>query len=148
MKNILFMLVDIIQFFRPKNWTVLSVEKFNDYEITDYFYGGKTYKYIGTDLPKDIRKGFFLPIKSAKWNGTDVTEYVKSFAGPRQDFYGKEPDLDKMFFSIKRCVWKPSYKIGLFSLSVTWYKKTLVEPVIGTLHITNVINQTVVFGAK
>jgi hypothetical protein len=148
MKNILFILIDIIQAFRPKNWTVLSVEKYNDYEIIDYFYGGKTYKYIGSKLPTDIRKGFFLPIKSAKWNGTDVTEYVKSFAGPRQDFYGTDPRLDVMFYNIKRCEWTPKYSIKLFSFTITWYKKTIVEPIQGVLEITNVIHQTVVFGAK
>ena len=148
MKNLLFILIDIIQFFRPKNWTILSIEKYNDYNITDYFYGGKTYKYIGKELPCTIRKGFFLPIKSAHWNELDVTDYVRSFAGPRQDFYGKDPELDKMFYTVKRCVWKPKYKIGILSLKVTWYKETIVEPVIGTLKITNIMNQVVVFGAK
>ena len=148
MKNLLFILVDIIQAFRPKNWTVLSIEKFNDYEIIDYFYGGKTYKYIGTQLSKEIRKGFFLPIKSARWNGTDVTDYVKAFAGPRQDFYGSDPPLDKMFYNVKKCEWKPIYSTKMFKFSITWYKRVHVEPMKGNLEITNVINQTVVFGAK
>lgn len=148
MTNLLFILIDFIQAFRMKNWTILSVERFNDYEVTDYFYGGKTYKYVGRDVPKEIRRGFFLPIKSAKWNGTDVTEYVKSFAGPRQDFYGTDPPLDKMFYNIKRCQWIPKYKFKLFSFTVTWYRKTIVVPVPGTLEITNVLHQTVVFGAK
>jgi hypothetical protein len=148
MKNIFFILIDIIQVFRCKNWTILNTERYNDSIITDYFYGGKTYKYIGEDLPKNIQRGFFLSIKTAKWNGVNVTDYVKSFAGPRHDFYGKNPPLDMMFYNIKRCEWIPKYSLSLFSFTITWHKKNVIEPVKGILEITNVINQTFVFGAK
>jgi hypothetical protein len=36
----------------------------------------------------------------------------------------------------------------MFNFPITWYKRVHVEPMKGNLEITNVINQTVVFGAK
>lgn len=142
------MIVDIIQVFRPKDFTVVHIEDYCDYQITDYFYGGRVYKCIGPDIPKDIRRGFFLPIKSVQWNDTDVTDYVKAFSGPRNDFYGKDPDISKMFYTTIRHIWVPKYSIRPFSVSVTWYKKKVITPAKGILKVTNILNQTTVFGAK
>jgi hypothetical protein len=148
MKEILFMLLNIVQVFRTKNWTVRGREKFNDYEVIDYFYGGNNYKYVGVNLPTSIRRGFFLPIKSAHWNESDMTDYVKMFAGPRHDFYGTDPPLDKMFYNLKKCTWVPEYTFRGLGFSVTWHKRTLVEPTPGKLVVKNILNQTVEFGAK
>jgi hypothetical protein len=147
MDKLFFMLIDIIQIFRPKDFTVVHVEDYCEYQITDYFYGGRVYKCIG-GLEKDIRRGFFVPIKSVHWNDTDVTDYVKAFSGPRNDFYGKDPDISKMFYTTIRHKWVPSFSIRPFGISVTWHKKKVVRPIQGQLTIRNILNQTTVFGAK
>jgi len=154
MKAFLFAIVSFINAFRPANWSIKKVEVFvckKRTQVIDYVYNGKIYKFVGSTLPCSIRKGFFLPIKKAFWNGVDVTERIRLFAGPRHDFYGSIPDLAAIFHNVTSVVWLPkiSYEIsnGL-SLKISWEREVIVEPIDGTLEVTNVLDQTSVFGAK
>jgi hypothetical protein len=140
--------------FRPKNWTIMKVETFvtnTKTKVVNYFYNGRIHKFIGETVPNTIPRGFFAPIKSALWNGQDVTDRVKSFAGPRQDFYGTVPNLTMIFHKVCRVVWIPKFEYDVsngLSLRISWEKETVIEPVEGTLEVQNVLNQTSVFGAK
>lgn len=142
LKSIFFRVVDVIQSMKPVNWTVHSVRSICNLKIFRYFYNGKMYKYIGTNLPGAVARGFFAPIKKALWNGRDVTERVMKYAGPRHDFYGNPPELDKMFYKIMSMKWIPkvAVKIGPgMHVKVDFYKERQVVAETGTLEVTNIL---------
>jgi hypothetical protein len=154
MKQLFFFFVGIVQMFRPANWSVVKIETFvtdTKTRVINYFYNGKLHKFVGETLPNSIPRGFFAPIKAALWNGVDVTDRVKSFAGPRHDFYGAVPDLAMIFHKVSRVVWIPKIEYNFtngFLLKISWEKETVIEPAEGVLEVQNILNQTSVFGAK
>lgn len=145
LKNIFMWIADVLQHMKPVNWTINSIKNVCGTKIIRYFYNGKTYKYIGYHLPVSVARGFFAPIKKALWNGKDVTERVIKFAGPRHDFYGKTPDLNKMFYKILNKKWIPTFSVHIgpgLHVSVTFHKETDVVSEPGTLEVTNIFGQT------
>jgi len=154
MKQLFFALVNLINFFRPQNWSIVRVQTYvldTKVKVIEYMYNGQLYKYIGETLPKTIQRGFFLPIKEAFWNGRNVTSHVKPFSGPRNDFYGQVPNLSFIFHKVIRNKWIPKVTIrtqdgiGIF---LHFEKEIIIEPEPGNLEVTNVLGQTSVFGAK
>ena len=155
-----FRLVDFMHMIRPKDWTqvkvftycgnVLTESKASGTKLINYIYNGRLYSYIGDKLPTSLARGFFLPIKSATWNGKDVTGIVKQYAGPRQDFFGKMPETSKMFYQIKKRRWVPhlswSLRKGL-SLKFEWLVEYTIEPEEGVLDVKNILGQSIL-GAK
>jgi len=148
------MIVRVFQFFQPKNWSIVKINTLvheTKVKVIDFMYNGKIYKFIGESLPMSIGRGFFLPMKHAFWNGRNVTDYIKPYSGPRNDFYGQEPNLSFIFYKIMRRQWIPRIMlrnengIGIF---VAFEKEIFIEPEDGSLEITNVLGQTSVFGAK
>ena len=160
LKWIFFKVVTIIQSLKPSNWSVIRVRTFTTELLTEanvagtkvyeYVYNGRVYKYIGDELPTRVSRGFILPIKKALWNGVDVTERIKEYAGPRQDFFGKFPDASKIFYDIIQTNWIPQLNIttnnGL-RLSVDWVREDVIKPESGKLEVTNIIGQSIL-GAK
>ena len=128
----------------------LSEAKGTGPKLIEYIYNGKIYKYIGDKLPEQVNKGFFLPIKKALWNGRDVTELIKQYAGPRQDFFGKMPDTSKLFYTIKKRRWRPhfhwSWSRGL-RVRMEWLVEYTIEPEPGILEVQNIMGQSIL-GAK
>lgn len=145
LKKVFFFLMDILNAFRPLDWTVVQMKKIGETPVFQYFYNGKVFTYVGEKLPGVLGRGFFLPIKSAVWNGKDVTEYVKTFAGPRQDFYNKIPNLPAMFNNVVESKWVPKFRVvrenGIrFELTFLEEKVVVAEP--GKLEVTNLMGQT------
>jgi nucleoside diphosphate kinase len=155
MKQLFFAIVGFIKFFRPRDWTIRNIQVLVNntrVKVIEYFYNGKVYKYIGETLPKSIARGFFLPIQAALWNGRNVVDVIKKYSGPRNDFYGKDPELDFIFYKVIKKTWIPKLsfkqnnaKVGLY---LHFEDETHIEPEEGILEVTNVIGQTSVFGAK
>lgn len=160
LKWIFFSIVTILQSLKPANWSVIRVRTFASGVLTEanatglkmyeYVYNGRVYKYIGNELPSQVTRGFIMPIKKALWNGSDVTELVKEYAGPRQDFFGKPPDASKIFYNIRRTNWIPrvSFRVNNgIGVSVDWIREDVIEPAPGKLEVTNVMGQSIL-GAK
>jgi hypothetical protein len=147
-------LVNLVQFFRRKNWTIVQVQTLvheTKVKLFHYVYNGKVYRYIGDVLPSKVSRGFCAPIKYATWNGRDVTDYIKIYSGPRNDFFGSDPPLEFMFFSVRAIEWLPTCQMntnGRIGVFIRYDREVVVEPEEGTLEITNVLGQTSVFGAK
>lgn len=155
-----FKLIDLIEMCRPKDWTqvrvltfvgdVLTEAKVSGPKLIEYIYNGKLYKYIGETLPTKLSRGFVLPIKSAYWNGKDVTDTIKRYAGPRHDFFGKVPDTSKIFYTIKKRRWIPHLSFSLqkgLQIKVEWLVEYTIEPEQGTLEVHNILGQSIL-GAK
>jgi hypothetical protein len=148
LKKIFFFVIDVIRSFNPVDWTIVQVKRFGDTKVFKYFYNGKVFKYVGEELPCKLNRGFFAPIKNAVWNGVDVTERVRKFAGPRQDFYGKRPELAPMFYRVVDSKWVPKFRLTTgkgIRFEVTWFQEKEVEPEPGKLELTNVMGQTKVY---
>lgn len=144
------MLIRLLKIFWPKDWTILKKTVYHSdetFHVTDYIYNGKKFKCIG-DPDKKNARGFFVPIQKCTWNGKDVTGYVKKFAGPRQDFYGKDPNISKMFFKVTAHKFIPRFKVRQDSVGIEVHIEYVIEPEQGTLEVTNIFNQVSIFGAK
>jgi len=160
LKWIFFNLVSVIQSLKPSNWSVIRVRTFTSDVLTEanatglkmyeYVYNGRVYKYIGDTLPTQVTRGFIMPIKKALWNGSDVTELLKEYAGPRQDFFGKPPDASKIFYNIIRTNWIPHVSVRVsngLGIRVEWVREDVIKPEPGKLEVTNVLGQSIL-GAK
>ena len=148
LRELFFATVGFIRIFIPVDWTVVQVRRFGDTNVFKYFYNGRIFKYIGDVLPGKLGRGFFVPIKNAVWNGVDVTERVRKFAGPRQDFYGKSPDLARMFYRVIESKWVPKFRVTYgqgIHCEVKWLEEKQVEPEPGKLELTNIMGQTKVY---
>jgi len=154
MNKLILGLIQLVQFFRRKNWTIVKVQTLVSHiktKVFHYSYNGKIYKYIGDKLPSQIGRGFFAPIKTALWNGQDVTDYIKPYSGPRNEFYGSEPQLPFIFFQLKSIDWIPRFMFnanGGIGIFIRYERELVIEPEEGLLEVTNVLGQTSVFGAK
>lgn len=145
LKKLFFWIVDVLNHMKPVNWSVERIQYVCGQRIFKFFYNGKTYKYIGYNLPANIGRGFFAPIRQAVWNGKDVTGRVIKFAGPRHDFYGKTPDLPKIFYKVLRRTWIPKFNIRIgpgLHLKADFYREMDVVSESGTLEIINILGQT------
>ena len=148
LKRIFFIVVDILNMFKPIDWSIIQMKKFGETSIYKFFYNGKVFTYVGDKLPGSLGRGFCIPIKSAKWNGADVTEYVKTFAGPRQDFYNKMPDLSAMFYQVVESKWIPKLRVvrgNGIRLELTFLEDKKIEPLEGKLEVTNLMGQTKIY---
>src|SRR6056300_1578598 len=88
-----------------------------------YWYGGKIYKAISTDIKfkpgeKDYNgMNFTIPISNAALVDhddkprVDITEKVKSYAGPRNDFHGERVPLQSFLYYTKKMLEKKYPKI-------------------------------------
>lgn len=148
LREFFFATVGFVRLFVPVDWTVVQVRRFGNTKVFKYFYNGRIFKYIGDILPGKLGRGFFLPIKNAVWNGVDVTERVKKFAGPRQDFYGEPPNLGCMFYRVVESKWVPKFRVthgkGI-RFEVTWLNEKEVEPEPGKLELTNIMGRTTTY---
>lgn len=93
--------VDMSKHTIPKNVTKTIV-------CTKYYYNNRIYKYITEGVehswpPRDDSTGIFLPITRACLMNDDcevvrdVTEKIKRYAGPRNNFYGEEIPIRDIF---------------------------------------------------
>ena len=101
-----------------------------------YWYGGKIYKAISTDIKfkpgeKDHNgMNFTIPISNAALVDhddkprVDITEKVKRYAGPRNDFHGERVPLQSFLYYTKKMLEKKYPKI-IISNSLGM-KKTLL----------------------
>jgi len=145
LQKLFFFFMDILNMFRPIDWSIVQMKRFGETNIYKFFYNGKLFKYVGDNLPGTLGRGFFIPIKSALWNGVDVTEHVKKFAGPRQDFYNKMPDLSAMFYQVVESKWVPKLRVvrgNGIRIELTFLENKKIEPLVGKLEVTNLMGQT------
>jgi Family of unknown function (DUF5772) len=154
-KNLLALLTFLIEHTRPKDWSISGTDTFMHdglHKIITFFYNGKKYKYIGDEITKKVRSGFFLPIQKATWNGEDVTDMIRAYAGPRQDFFGSEPRLDIIFHKCIKVLWIPVPKVTQtgdgIRIGVEFRRIRMIKPLEGTFILTNILGQHSVFGAK
>jgi hypothetical protein len=122
--------MELLQFFRPKNFQVSLAYKGTEelipvYKLqpgehgqTEYYFGGRLYKHIGEWPPERSLPTFKVPIVQAKLDNHDVTEELKKLQGPTKtelsmDVYVPRPHVQ---FSITR--------VGIrFSLGIKWVLK-------------------------
>jgi hypothetical protein len=142
------LLIGLVQLFRQKNWSIRKVTTVCGTKVIYYNYNGKVYIYVGDVLPTQTTRGFCAPIAQAVWNGKDVTKLVKTYAGPRHDFYGQDPPLECMFYRVSEIQWVPSIKMIPVGVYLEFRRVVTTVPTEGILTITNVLGQTSVFGAK
>ena len=136
------------------NFTITNVD--HSTGIITYVCNNKIFK--TTSWPIGRKAGVALPIKEACFvpaDGTpvfDVTDLVKTWAGPRSDFYGQEPDVDAMFhrreykWGLPRVTWRlrPGIRLVFEWLTDAYYLKSPK----GNLHIINIAGQESIFAAK
>jgi hypothetical protein len=115
---------------RLKNFTILNIDERG---LINYVCNNRVYKTASWPIARKAG-GVSYPIRSATYMGRDVTAIVKQWAGPRSDFYGKEPDVRAMF--------KQQGRIArLFRIPEQY-------PLGGELRITNILGQESIFAAK
>ena len=147
MRLLFSIIIGIAQLFRPKDWKVTETELLEGEQIQRYWYNGRRYRWIGTTVPRTIRRGFFIPIQKVEWNGQDVTSLLKEYSGPRNDFYNQDPRLDLIFKRVTGHRWRPRLVLT-DRISLVFDRVALTRPVPGTLKVTNILGHTSVFGAK
>jgi hypothetical protein len=154
-KNILAFVTFLIKNTRPIDWSIKVIDTYmynGLFQVITFFYNGKKYKYVGDEIIKKIQTGFFIPIQTATWNGNDVTEIVKPYAGPRHDFFGSEPRIDIMFHNCIKHVLVPRPIVTKsehgIRFGIEFKRVRVIIPIDGTLVITNILGQQSVFGAK
>jgi hypothetical protein len=137
-----------MKLFNRKDWDILNTihlivpssgEKTTVYT---YEYKGRVYKYIGDTLPTDVDRGFFIPIKTLKWNNEDVTGRMKMYAGPRHNFYASTPKLKYLFYETKGHKIVPKISFGYLSIRVSFIIYRYIEPSKGVLETINILGQS------
>ena len=136
-KNILFKFV--MRVWSIKDFTTILTLRFrNSGEVRiHYIFNNKHYIFIGkkSEFPPTISKGFFLPIKEVIADGEDVSTHVKRCSGPKNDFYGKEPDISLVLGKMDRVPTVEFTKLGpRFSWLVSRSKAK-------SMTVTNILNQ-------
>jgi hypothetical protein len=136
---------------RLKDFTIVNVDEQTG--TIDYTCNNRVYKVV-QKWPIGRKPGVSFPIKSATLQPTDgseprdVTDLVKQWAGPRNDFYGLAPDIGFWFHYRRRRSWWPRVVLRHerpgYRLVVEW----LTEPLLGDLKIVNIVGQESIFAAK
>jgi hypothetical protein len=105
-----------------------------------YTYNNRIYIHIGDSFPPSIKSGFSPSIKSAYIDGVDITDYIKKCAGPKQDFYGVQPDPGLLNYTLK-----PKFTVKFNSWKISFHIDFLLErgPV-KPIVVENIFNQQLV----
>lgn len=146
LKNILFKF--ILVFYR-RDFTVVRVFKFlkrSEVRI-HYIFNNKRYIFIGdkSEFPPTISRGFTVPIKEVTLDsGKNVTTHVKKCSGPKNDFYGKEPNVPLILGKLRMV---PRLHISGRGFGIQ-IGPVVVESTCKTMNVTNIFNQTLVLGKK
>jgi hypothetical protein len=103
-----------------------------------YIFNNKHYIFIGkkSEFPPTISKGFFLPIKEVIADGEDVTDHVKRCSGPKNDFYGKEPDVSLVLGKLDKV---PTVEFTKLIPRFSWL---ISRSKAKSMSVTNILNQT------
>jgi hypothetical protein len=137
-KNILFKF--ILRVWSIKDFTTLFTFRFqNSKDVRiHYIFNNKHYIFIGkqSEFPPTIAKGFFLPIKEVIADGEDVTSHVKRCSGPKNDFYGKDPDISLVLGKLAKV---PTVE---FTKLVPRFSWLISESKAKCMRVTNILNQT------
>lgn len=136
------------------NFTITNIDQTTG--IISYVCNNKIYKTMSWPIGR--KAGVALPIKEARFvpaDGTpafDVTDLVKTWAGPRSDFYGQEPDVAAMFnrreikWGLPKITWRlrPGIRFVFEWLTDAYY----VKAPNGELRVTNIGGHESIFAAK
>jgi len=140
-KKVFFKLMRILVFFKTMNMKVLGRTEYSDgTRAWDYSFGSTVYRSIGVE-PKEPPHGMFYPIVKAECEGRDVTKRFVRYSGPKCNHV---PDTGYIFF---RRVPRIKVSIRGFGLRIEFGLEREKGPS-KTVHVTNMLGQTSVFGAK
>lgn len=85
-KRVMDLLLNTILFFKGRNFKVLKEFRMGDVSVKEYRYNMR--RFLTDVWPPELSAGTGLPIRSAvrEEDGSDVTEMVLKFSGPRKNY--------------------------------------------------------------
>ena len=134
--------MEVIQFFRPKNFQVKEVFKGTDELIpvdtlrpgevgrVDYYFGGKLYRHFGEWPPVRSQSKFRVPVFRAEIDEIDVTDEFKKLQGPTNT---------KILLGLYSPRIHVSFSFLKISMRVKWILK---KKLTGLLKITDIFGST------